>query len=334
MLEANKFKLGLFVIFAIVVFLVTITSLGVFEKFKPTANLMSLFTESVQGLTSGSAVKFKGVPVGKVTNITVNAQRRLIRVDMSIDLSKFKQEDSSGCVSSKSPALTKYQFYDYLNSEIKEGLRCQIEPDGITGMKYIEIDVQKNPDIKFLREVGYDSSEDVFYLPSAPSFLGDLRTSIMSLISKLESVNYKGISDSAITALASADKLFANQKLKQSIDNIEQISHHLTMTLETMNKSFTPERIDQLMKDAHGVVKTMDELGKAVEETLHDAEVGRLSESIRETLSGLNRSNQSFGETMMRFNEALDAMTELIQYLDSDPSALISGKKKETISGK
>ncbi len=55
-----------------------------------------MVSESVQGLSSGSAVKFQGVPVGIVRDITISTKSQRIRIDMEVRLSKFKTSLGTG----------------------------------------------------------------------------------------------------------------------------------------------------------------------------------------------------------------------------------------------
>ena len=90
MQENNNFKLGLFVTISLLVFAAAVLAMGVFDSlFKSRAHLATFVEESVQGLAGGSAVKFRGVPIGKVSDITIIMESRTVRIDMEIDLSKF-----------------------------------------------------------------------------------------------------------------------------------------------------------------------------------------------------------------------------------------------------
>ena len=91
MVETNKFKLGLFVTISLLLFIIAVASMGIFDSlFKSRAHMATFVEESVQGLNSGSAVKFRGVPIGNVSDITIIMESQTIRIDMVIDLSKFK----------------------------------------------------------------------------------------------------------------------------------------------------------------------------------------------------------------------------------------------------
>ena len=62
MIEANKFRLGLFVIIGSVLFFIVLFVFGLSDIFVRKGKFVSLFNESVQGVAVGSPVKYKGVP--------------------------------------------------------------------------------------------------------------------------------------------------------------------------------------------------------------------------------------------------------------------------------
>lgn len=329
-MQSNKFKIGLFVVFSLVVFLVAISALGMFDALRAKAQLMTMVEESVQGLSSGSSVKYRGVPIGKVTDITINTAGKRIRVDMQIDLSKFKTENSPDHTVID---ISKEEFYRYILKDIESGLRCQIEPDGITGMKYIELDFAKNPETRFFMDPGYDAEAGVFYIPSVPSLFSDLRTSMTNIIAKLESIDYKGISDKTLSTLDSADRLFNNPAFVNSIRNIDEASAGLVVTLNSLNASFTRERMDSLIGNADKAILSIRRLTDTATQTIDDAALAETVRSFRSSMDVFRQSNRSFTEAMLKFNEGLDAMIELIQYMEADPSSLLRGKNKPAGNG-
>ena len=67
--EANKFKLGAFLLIAITLLIVGFLSAGIMQIFAPKYRAMTVLNTSVEGLAVGSPVKYLGMPVGKITGI-------------------------------------------------------------------------------------------------------------------------------------------------------------------------------------------------------------------------------------------------------------------------
>src|SRR5574340_1222661 len=108
--EARKFQVGAFVIAAVVVVIGGAIWLGASRFFEDTHRFVTYFSESVPGLDPGAAVKFRGVPAGRVTRIAIAPDQQLIEVVMDIDTHMV-------------PAL-----------HADDTLRAQLQLSGITGL--------------------------------------------------------------------------------------------------------------------------------------------------------------------------------------------------------
>ncbi len=84
-LEINKFRLGLFFSIGSLMLLVLLVLLVGVIKENDTTSYVSYFEVSVQGLNNGSRVLYNGVPIGKVSNISIAPDGRLVQVTMNIE---------------------------------------------------------------------------------------------------------------------------------------------------------------------------------------------------------------------------------------------------------
>src|SRR5207244_4191739 len=80
----NHWKLGLFVLLAVGTMLGALFWLGARRFRRESFPAISYFDESVQGLDVGSPVKFRGVTVGTVTDITIDPDNRHVQVTSNI----------------------------------------------------------------------------------------------------------------------------------------------------------------------------------------------------------------------------------------------------------
>src|SRR5436309_12982794 len=124
----NHWKLGLFVLLAVGATLGTLFWLGARRFRRESFPAISYFDESVQGLDVGSPVKFRGVTVGTVTDITIAPDHRHVQVsaDMYVDalvrLGLRTRAPKSG------------------EEFIPPNLRVQLASAGITGVRFIQTD--------------------------------------------------------------------------------------------------------------------------------------------------------------------------------------------------
>ena len=323
--DNSKFKLGLFIIFAAVIFFAALFILGTMDRFKEKAHLSTLVSESVQGLSVGSSVKYQGVPIGKVCEIMIYPSDNVIRIDMEINISKFKVQQPG-----HAPAtISVEEFDEKIAKAVEDGLRCRMELEGITGGKYIELQSDKDaaPSAYDLSEFGLEYT----YVPSQPSLISDLRGSVTSILAKLESIDYKGISDRTNAVLDSINERVNSPKFDETIDNVNAMVNEARKSienLENLTNSDIRDKIDTISQNVNTAVTAVESLTKSVEVEIKAIEFGKIAENFRSFLSTAIRTSKTLDETLFNVDNGVDALIELIQYIDSDPAALIQGKKK------
>ncbi len=330
--DNSKFKLGLFIILAVAVFFAGLLILGSLDSFKEKAHITTLVTESVQGLSVGSSVKYQGVPIGSVREIAIYPRGNVIRIDMEINISKFKMQEEDG----DTVSVTVEEFNDGIKKAVGQGLRCRLEMEGITGGKYVEMQFDKEAVQPELTAEQF--ALDCVYVPSLPSLISDLRGNVTSILAKLDSIDYKGISDKANATLAAINES-SIPKFDATLDSVNSLVSSVEtdlipsarQSIENLDKltgSEIRERIETLTENANIAVTAVESLAKSVEIEIKSVEFAQIGANLRSFLATAIRTSKTLDETLFNLNNGVDAVIEFIQYVDSDPSSFIQGKKK------
>ena len=323
MLETNKFKLGLFVIGSILVLIAAIFSMGIFDHFKPKAHMVTYVEESVQGLTTGSPVKYKGVPIGKVSDINIIVNNNEIRIDIEIDLSKIHQR--TGSTIAKSRELGREQFYDFLTSASKEGLACRIEPDGITGSKYVEMNFftdVKTP--KSSRQAFFEKG--IFVMPSTPSMIANLRTNIFEILTSVAAIDFKGISQKTQELLERANKTLDRAKLDQLSTNADKVILKIDQTVTNLNQVLDQQQMRKTIQDMEESLKAIKKLAVQTEKAVAGANLSETASDIRQLTKSLKDSSETLQTSLQKANDTMDSVTDLVRYLNDNPASLLHGR--------
>lgn len=236
--ETLKFyRTGLFVLisFALLVFFVVFLA-GVSWFHQPTY-LETYFDESVQGLSEGSAVKYRGVAVGEVDEINFIADH---------------YRDSS---IAHDPHLARYVYVkmgvrtlSFLNGKVKSvgqkvaeavanGLRVHLAQEGLTGKAYLELDFAEH-DTDVLR---IHWQPRLYYVPSRPSTLSTISASVNALFDGLKDVNFEAL-----------------------FKNIEQASHDMRQSFDTLNALLLMQQ-DNIARSLSNISNVTEHLGLIVE---------------------------------------------------------------------
>jgi len=276
----DYFKLGLFVIGGALLLLVVLFALGAGRFFQKTYTIETYMNESVNGLEQGSAVKFRGVRVGSVSEIGFVAVKygrkaeghRYVYVECTLD------KDLFGGMGTK-PA--EKQAAD----EVERGLRARPVSQGLTGQLYLGLDYvdpTRNPPLPINWEPGH------IYIPSAPSTLSRVEQAVLGISNTLGGLDaadlpeavksFRRFADSASTVLEGTDAREIGTRLSATLEQTRKL-------LTRINTLLADPAVDTILPDA---AKTMAGARKLVEGSGGDA--ATLLREARETTTSLKAS--------------------------------------------
>ncbi len=245
----SYFRIGLFIVIALAILIAGLIAFGAGQMFRKRIYIETYLNATVQGVDVGSAVKFRGVQIGRVSaiNFTFNEYGSPGKVDpynYVIILMEIDHEMFPGMFSENLTAL--------LERNVAQGLRARIEPQGITGMNYIEINYVNDP--SQFPSLAVNWKPHYYYIPSAPGQLTNILDSINNIMRQVEQFNIGGMSKTTMELL------------------------------DNLNKAVTGAELGKLSDSVQGLLADFQSALKA-------ANVGPLSEDARRLISGLEKSN-------------------------------------------
>lgn len=187
----------------------------------------SYFSESVQGLEVGVAVRYRGVAVGRVTDIG------LVTAEYGGDDTKVDQ------------ATYRLVFVRYLvdpkrlgrmpdtATAVKLGLRAKLASAGLTGITYIELDFV-NPAKNPVALVPWEPVGE--YIPSVPTTLTQVEDATKILIEKLNRIDIVALADNANQLLTDLDKLVGRANGQLSAADLPSLVADLRQTSASLRK--------------------------------------------------------------------------------------------------
>ena len=227
------FRLGVFVFVTFCVLAAVVFLLGGRNLFKPTFTFETYFDESVAGLDLGAPVRFRGVPLGQVTEILTSTA--VYEKDVPFD-SRRNYIVVRAKVSVPGEAVD--QMKQDVAEMVRRGLRAQTQLAGITGQQYLSIDIRdpaKHPPLMF----GWTSKYP--YIPSTPSRTLEIIENAQTFLASLNEANIKTLAQNLNTLIVDLDK-------KVNEVPVAELSAHLSDVLKNANT--TIERIDRIVATA------------------------------------------------------------------------------------
>lgn len=310
----------MFVMAASIIAVAAVMVFGAAKFFSRTENFISFFSESVNGLDVGAPLKYKGVKIGKVEGIFISSSKNIkessVSVVYSIDIDQLRRKTG-----------TDFKDYsDWMDEQIAEGLRAKLNYQSIvTGMLYIELDFIADKGEKYDLKYGGTRFKEI---PAAKSGLSELakgfektmadvakidfaaigqnvHSAIVKVNEKLDGIDTKAISDSAVSALKGVDELARNKDVAESIKKLDAL----------LSDS------DALVNDARAELKKFSASGTSI--------MARLDEVLRNVNSVVAPQSPfryQIAVLLKTMNESMSYISNFTDYLQRNPNSLLRGK--------
>jgi len=297
----SNFKVGVFALLAVGLFLAGLITLGARDRFKPRVDFETAFVGDVSGLSVGSLVKFRGVPVGKVTDIKLawNKYR-----DTTNDYVLVEFEIDSEYLSPAQRRNPRAAFH----KQAEEGLRMQLEGQGITGLSTLKMDMlppERNaaPPIDWI--------PDHIHIPSAPSFFGAMLGSIAESLEKIRKIDVQGLETEVRTLLVSLETVAAKLahvdiesigseardrlvEFKATSESIRLLADDARTAMNGMKLPGVAAGAESAIRELRVVIGRLDQTMATIGGKVGEVEVGPLNES----LENIRRASRELEETL------------------------------------
>jgi paraquat-inducible protein B len=273
------------------------------------------FEGSVSGLEVGAPVEFNGIKIGSVRDITLEINEGsgeyFIPILINIETQRLKvREKGSGEVMQGEDENLQQRA---LNALIKSGLRARLKSSNfLTGQLIVDLDLFPG---KPARYVGLN--KDLPELPTLPTELEEITTSLTRLVEKIERLPIEKLSNSMIRTAEGVEKIVTNGRLVETITEYRELAKNVNKVVTQVNRETLP-RITETVEEGRTALKRV---GK----TLGDA--SSLFTTAQETLADGSPLKYDLSIMLRELASASRSVRNLAEFLERNPSALLSGKK-------
>src|SRR6056297_284740 len=309
----TQFSVGLFVIIGMAVVVVFILWLGMVQYFQEGRKYVAFFDESIQGLKKDSSVKYRGVDIGRVDNIRVAPDGRLVQIVLNL----------------REPLKD------------RENLVAQIKSVGITGIKFVELERIPKDETLCLPDLKFEPKHPV--IATKPSEMKQLMTDLYDIMDEIKKVNFSQIAAEVSTTLANvnqtlsdaqvkkvslriqktlaaAEELIAPEKWAPIRENLRQASLNMNQLIDKTNHS-----VDRASRGIAPYNKDIEQSIEKFQDALNDA--AEMIESGSTLIDNTNRQITRFQQHLNLSLQHLESMSinlnRLIEELTNQPSNLI-----------
>jgi phospholipid/cholesterol/gamma-HCH transport system substrate-binding protein len=314
--KTSKFMIGLFVTVGVSIGLIAVIWLGAFKYFEKGDTYVTFFNESVQGLQADSAVKYRGVEVGRVEKIRVAPDNKLIEVVMKINL----------------------------RGELEREYVAQLKAAGITGIVFVELDRKEPGEPDLSPQITFASEYPI--VASKPSDISQIVSSVQVILEAIKKIDTTGISNqikSTLTVveatvdhlngiIGTVDKVLAKGRLedllieaKNTLGKIQNLVSNAENELQALNLPKTGAHLQTATARIEKVVSS-GEIEQILTEA-HDtvARLNQVIEGLDRMIEGLDRRSIAVtndikvtSENLKRASESLEMLVEKVYASPSD----------------
>jgi len=346
--KSNPAVIGAFVVGAIVLAVAAVVVFGSGKFFTPTRKFVLFFEGSVNGLSVGAPVTFRGVKIGSVTEIKI----LLDTGDLSLKIPVFIDIDPTRItqinVKGKKEHLEDQVFVESL---IERGLRAQLGMQSlVTGQLFVDLDFYPNRPARFVQ-----LETSVRELPTIPSPLEELSRTLQTL-------PLNEIANKTMLAIEGIERFINSPELKEILRSIDDSADEAKLLLNNLNAQVQPvtHNVAKTLDDAQALLENINRqvgpLAKKIDATLQDTRgavvninkhidplVQTLQTTFEATRTALHQANQTLKDiqgttgqgsvlhyeltkTLQSLSAAAASIRVLADYLERHPEALLHGK--------
>jgi paraquat-inducible protein B len=303
--KANPTFIGLFIIIGLALGVIGLLLFSSSKLFSPSVECVLYFNDSLNGLSEGAPVKYRGVTIGSVKRVMIrfNQATNDYAMPVIIELEKKLMEQRLG---EPVEVFTKHS----LRERVERGMRASLQAESlVTGVLYIEVRPNPNAPPPVYHQLVKRYPE----LPTEP-------TQIQQLMSNLASLDIKGIETNLIALITQLDTAVGNLHLAEVGRNLTNDLASVRATLdeyrllgEKLNRG-----IDPLLDT---VTNSLVEAGRAL------VQIRGAAENLRTIIRPDSPLSNDLDQALQQLAAATQSLSVLLDFLKENPNALITGRQ-------
>ena len=310
--EERYTKLGAFVVVGLIVMLATGLLFAQRLRSREVIPLVTYFTNNVSGLDISSPVRYRGVLVGRVSDVRIHPDGGTIEVRFELFQDRLATTGASVTRVMQGAGLP-----------IVPKLRASVIGNPITGEGYLLLDIPKDPPP--LPALGFTPSRG--YVPSMPSTLSAVQDRLPLVLQRAEE-SFQTLTEIVARVPASLDR---SDRFFTSVERILRDSQlpELSADLRTFSTS-TNAQMAQIASNIDGLAGANSSLIKFADEArtaIREANASASAEAARDAADRTSLAADDLRRSLPAIRDTLALLRELTRHLDEQPESVIYGPR-------
>jgi paraquat-inducible protein B len=311
--EKNYARLGFFLVVVLTLTLATALLFIQRLRSREVLELVTYTIEDVSGLDVSSPVRYRGVSVGRVTDIRVDPRAEPVEIDFEVFLDRLNTVGFS--------AERIRKIVDLRGTFPK--LRAQVIGNLVTGEAYLLLDVPQNPPPPI--SLGFTPTRA--YIPSVPRPLAAMQDRLPAVLERAEATlgTLREIVSKIPDSLERSNRFFTN------IERIFQDSQLPALSADSRQFFATTSRqIEQVTSELDKLVDTGGSLVQLLNDAQASMDASKLpatTQTARDALNQTNLAAEELRRSLPVIRDSLAEFRELARMLAEQPESVVYGRR-------
>jgi ABC-type transporter Mla subunit MlaD len=261
----RHYRLGLFVVATLAILVIVLFTLGGRTLFEPTFTFETYFDESVSGLEIGAPVRFRGVPLGQVSEILTSSAT----YEKDLPLGRRRQYIVVRAKINFSADEARQMERD-VGQMVSRGLRARTQLSGLTGQQHLAIDFV---DPASAPPLVFEWTPEHTYVPSAHSFAGQIMENAQTFLAGLNQADVEKLSRNLNTLVVDLDRKVNEVPAAELAASAQAVLHDAKATFGRIDRLLADGHIQQTLRNLDSASARIDSLlaeGGDVDRLVHD----------------------------------------------------------------
>jgi len=311
--EKSYARLGLFLVVVLVVVLATALLFVQRWRSRAVIELVTYTNDNVSGLEVSSPVRFRGVSIGRVSDVRVDPRDVIVEIDFEM----FPDRLNTIGISAERIG----QIRDLRG--MFPNLRASMVSNPVTGEAYLLLDVPENPPAPMTLAFTPDRP----YVPWVPTTLATVQDRLPKILERAEAAlqTVTEIVSKVPESLDRSNRFFTN------VERIFQESELPALSADSRKFfSATSGQIDKIATDLERVIGTDGTLVTFVENAnaaIKAADLPTTNQSARAAADQTALAADDLRRTLPAIRDSLDQLRDLARQLQEQPESVVYGPR-------
>jgi paraquat-inducible protein B len=289
--QANYFKIGVFVLAGFALLAGALIFLGAGSAFRPKIYLETYIDGTVQGIDIGSPVKFRGVPIGRISRIDFcfneygpspeGGRSDYVYLEMEVNMRLFDK-------------MFAEDLGPILADAVQQGLRVMLQPQGITGLNFAELNYVPSKKQTPPLEIWWTPRH--YYIPSAPGTLTSLLDSVNKIMDMVKALDVKETMQEAAVTMQTFNSTL--QKFNSNLDQMQmdKISADLQALLVDLRAKVDKIPVEELSADGKKMMESIAVVSRDMQTLVDTVQTNPLlnTDAMTNLVSDLQATAENF----------------------------------------